>query len=262
MNRLDSLHEDITAYLGGKLSHEPLESDQPKRILELGYATASATKHRAMQAAITFPDAEILAVDLAEIPRTLPENVRFIKADLTNPWDFAEPESFDIVHARCFVLNLPNYQSTLRRAIAMLKPGGWLSLEDPDNTLYDDAGAELGSGLKTWFKEWKDILMKRNLNFEAVREYESFLTHLDEFSSVSVRKASIPISSQPDVPTLERLGITVRNALNVIFRQTATNLAGHGLTLEMAEKAIAEVNEGSRWGLRLDFYFLWTRKRM
>jgi len=36
--RLDDMHNGIKQYLGGKLTVAPLEVENPKRILELGFA--------------------------------------------------------------------------------------------------------------------------------------------------------------------------------------------------------------------------------
>ena len=77
---------------------------------------------RAADAATTFPESEVLATDIAEIPRlvaprltctlsnscfpsALPSNVTFLAADLTKPFDF-KPDQFDIVHGRLLFLSV------------------------------------------------------------------------------------------------------------------------------------------------------------
>jgi hypothetical protein len=62
-------------------------------------------------------------------------------------------------------------------------------------------------------------------------------------------------------PVLKNFGDTIRGALNSMYRQTAMRLADHGLTHELAEQALAEINDVRR-NISLDFYFMWARKRM
>lgn len=81
---------------------------------------------RAIQAALEFPEAEVVATDLNPLPnryeasgvfkrngtmtdphsrRSLPRNVRFLEVDVTNPLPFEEG-SFDVVHARLVLMHV------------------------------------------------------------------------------------------------------------------------------------------------------------
>jgi SAM-dependent methyltransferase len=58
------------------------------------------------------PNLEVLAAD-----------IRYLT--LENAW-------FDLVHARCVLIHISDYQAALSKMLALLKPGGWLVLEEPD----------------------------------------------------------------------------------------------------------------------------------
>ena len=47
-------------------------------------------------------------------------------------WDFASPRLFDLVHARALLHHIPQRSGVIDKAIAALRPGGWLVLEEPD----------------------------------------------------------------------------------------------------------------------------------
>ncbi|KAG6878074.1 hypothetical protein C0992_008654 [Termitomyces sp. T32_za158] len=54
----------------------------------------------AIQAAQTFPEAIVTAIDVTCLPpRPLPPNIQFLQLDVTKPLSL-QLESFDIIHAR------------------------------------------------------------------------------------------------------------------------------------------------------------------
>jgi len=83
------------------------------------------------------PRGQIVATDIDIGPSAhvgLP-NGGFLKHDmLTDPLDpLGGPESFDFVHARFFIQHIfPHEQTVIRRLVELLKPGGWLMIEDLD----------------------------------------------------------------------------------------------------------------------------------
>jgi ubiquinone/menaquinone biosynthesis C-methylase UbiE len=57
-------------------------------------------------------------------------NVETIEADIRQ---FGWPEaSFDLIHARNVLVHLADYPIALAKMLALLKPGGWLAIEEPD----------------------------------------------------------------------------------------------------------------------------------
>lgn len=45
-----------------------------------------------------------------------------------------EPASFDLIHARFVFIHIAQWREALNAAIACLKPGGWVVLEEPDHS--------------------------------------------------------------------------------------------------------------------------------
>nr|GAT56513.1 predicted protein [Mycena chlorophos] len=168
--RLDAVHTAFTAYFGGNLIPPALDDRpgwKPVRILELGCGHGSWAIHAAKQ----YPEAEIIAIDIAEAPkRPLPPNVHFIRADITkdlpslfpsesepSPASSGSKSGFDLIHIRFVLTHLPppTAQSVIRTAARLLTPsggggGGLLLLEDGDtnNTLLTSGPGDAGN--KFW----------------------------------------------------------------------------------------------------------------
>ncbi|KAF8575498.1 S-adenosyl-L-methionine-dependent methyltransferase [Ramaria rubella] len=252
--RLDSQHEALIDCLDGKLclGLEPTES--PKRILEIGAGSGVW----AILAATTFPDAEIIAVDLAEIPRTLPANVKFIKADVNKPFDFAESASFDLVHSRLTLIHVPNYRDVLLRAAAMVTPGELLSAEDPDFALYNDAG--LSHSFKELLNKWRRARDAEGLCFDECKEFNQLLTETGAFTSVDTHKLPVPLWGRPDGSAPERLGYFLSTAGGIMWRHLSDRSCGT-VTLDEVEQAIAELNDDGK-RIYLDYYYTYARKHL
>ncbi|WP_406354038.1 class I SAM-dependent methyltransferase [Streptomyces sp. NBC_00658] len=62
--------------------------------------------------------------------RPRPANVRLVRHDITR--DPAPGDGYDLVHARLVLLHLPERLRVLDRLVRMLRPGGWLVLEEFD----------------------------------------------------------------------------------------------------------------------------------
>lgn len=74
---------------------------------------------------------KVTAVDLSIrfVKDTSLSNVELIEADINQ---VTLTDSFDLIHARHVLVHLENYQDTLAKMLSLLKPNGWLILEEPD----------------------------------------------------------------------------------------------------------------------------------
>ena len=74
---------------------------------------------------------KVTAIDLDTrfVENTFLSNVEIIKADI-NRVTLTDP--FDLIHARNILIHLKDYPDTLTKMLSMLKPDGWLVLEEPD----------------------------------------------------------------------------------------------------------------------------------
>lgn len=99
------------------------------RCLEVGAGAGSIMQ---WLAASVGENGKVVAVDLNTrfIANTKQPNVEVLEADIRHlP---LEEQSFDLVHARCVLIHIPDFQIALAQMLKLLKPGGWIVLEEPD----------------------------------------------------------------------------------------------------------------------------------
>lgn len=97
--------------------------------LEVGAGAGSITQ---WMAAVVGQCGKVTAVDVDTrfVANLKLPNVDVLEADIRH---FSlENASFDLVHARYVLIHLPDFQVALSRMIDLLKPGGWLVIEEPD----------------------------------------------------------------------------------------------------------------------------------
>ncbi|KAH9846778.1 S-adenosyl-L-methionine-dependent methyltransferase [Lenzites betulinus] len=248
------LHIGIAEFLGGRLSFADLQHTSPTCILEVG--SGSGAWIRAIQAAQAFPQANVIAIDQNPIPRRpLPTNLEFRKVDITQPFPF-EDESFDIVHARLVIMHV----NVLRRAIRLVKPGGWLLVEDPDDDNMQDGGKLPGPGVNAFLHAWLRIVRVRGAEPCIGRNLERILLSSGVFEEVNVRKVVIPISGNSTDPALNKLGLAWKVNIARLAKDLPQRFANDGITEEVARGYLEEVQDPMR-SLTTDFYFVHARKR-
>lgn len=104
------------------------------RCLEVGAGAGSIAR---WLAAAIGENGKVVAIDLdtrfvADLQ--LP-NVEVLQADIRHPpfeHDSFSNNSFDLVHARFVLVHISDFQVALSRMLDLLKPGGWLVIEEPD----------------------------------------------------------------------------------------------------------------------------------
>ncbi|KAJ7264365.1 hypothetical protein C8J57DRAFT_1512439 [Mycena rebaudengoi] len=246
--RLSEMHEAFKQYLDGKLCLPPLDDAHPCRVLQLG----------ATQAAIQFPDAEIVAVDLAEPPNrrvsSFPANLKFHMADLPADLNF-ESGSFDMVHARFVLIHVVNGKDVIVRAARLVKPGGLLLLEDTDAQSMIETG---GPAVHFWQSKLLEFGRSRGTDREIGRKIAGIMASLPCMQDVHVRKVSAPFSGAGAVHLY-----FVDEATNQLGRALGTSMARgsiqtvSGFSVEMAKETAAEIN-ASDCMAKMDIYFCWA----
>ncbi len=99
------------------------------RCLEVGAGAGSIAQG---MASVVGAAGQVVAVDLNTrfLNQINLPNLRVLEADIRElPLENA---SFDLVHARYVLIHIADFQVALSRMLALLKPGGWLVLEEPD----------------------------------------------------------------------------------------------------------------------------------
>jgi SAM-dependent methyltransferase len=105
------------------------------RCLELGAGTGSIARWLACRC----PNGHVVATDsdpgfLADLSAP---NCQVLRHDVVAE-DFPAG-SFDLIHARWLLANLPEREQVLAKVVTWLAPGGWLVIEDPDRTPADSS---------------------------------------------------------------------------------------------------------------------------
>jgi len=255
INRLDEMHEGWKDFFDGRLSFAPLDDSEPKSILEIG----SGSGAWAIQAANTFPNAEVLAVDLVPIPpRPLPSNLKFQRLNLIDPFPF-EPGTFDIVHARLVFMHLPKAEQIITRVIQLVKPGGWLLIEDLDLNVHGRDGLDISPALIAWFDGFIRALKDRGVDHTAPI-FDKIAEASGVFSEVNVRKVGVPFSANTDDIKLNNFGVTLRNTvyrLSVLLEGNETP----GFTRQLSNEVYKEIHDPN-CSLIEDMVSMWSRKHV
>ncbi|THH13193.1 hypothetical protein EW146_g6999 [Bondarzewia mesenterica] len=269
LKRLDEQHNGITRYLEGKLSLAPL--DKPRKILEMGAGTGAW----AIQAALQYPDAEVLAVDMSPLPsRYFPSNVKFEQLDLLNefPW---EKESFDVIHLRLVLYHIPHPADLIRRAIPLLKPHGWLLIEDTCLMFFPHAS---GPAQRKRNEITSAYMESRDIDPRIGSHLEHILQSSGGFSDIFVHKVEFTLTPLPDGksvhllgsctnidrnlidPAIRPLAETMRNSVvGATTRSLSDGLVAAGMTPEL-QIAWKEEMDDPRYDPTQLFFFTWSRK--
>jgi SAM-dependent methyltransferase len=99
------------------------------RCLEVGAGAGSIAR---WMAEIVGENGKVVAVDLntrfiANLQRS---NLEVIEADIRHLK--LESQSFDLIHVRYVLIHVPDFQIALAKILGLLKPGGWIVIEEPD----------------------------------------------------------------------------------------------------------------------------------
>lgn len=99
------------------------------RCLEVGAGAGSIAR---WMAEIVGDDGKVVAVDLNTrfIAKSNPANIEVIESDIR--YLALESQSFDLIHTRYVLIHVPEFQVALAKMLDLLKPGGWIVIEEPD----------------------------------------------------------------------------------------------------------------------------------
>ncbi|GJJ15246.1 hypothetical protein Clacol_009522 [Clathrus columnatus] len=248
--RLDSIHNAIRGIQNGALSWVSLEN--PKYILDMGCGSAAW----AIQAAETFPEAEVLAVDIIPKPnRRFPDNLKYQQVNLCEPPPPQfKPKTFDAIHARLLFVHLPNYKEILQKTVEMLKPGGWLFITDIVTVPYGIRNP-LPSNLRRYFKGRANMIASTGGTPYIGQELGVVLNSFPELIEVNVRKMAVPVSQWQDEsldPALRELAAIMRRSL--VFGIKSAPQFG------LSEEEVIHDLDNPDNNIYVDLYFTWSRR--
>ncbi|KAF8494300.1 S-adenosyl-L-methionine-dependent methyltransferase [Gautieria morchelliformis] len=261
IERLDDMHEAIKFYLGGGLSLAPLEvSISPRSILEIGCGSGAW----AIQAAEIYPDADVLAVDLSALPsRPLPPNLRFQILDCSKPLPFAA-QAFDIVHGRFVFRHLPGFEDALSRTMQLVKPGGWLLLEDADAVLQEgDSDSPDPGNHEDFWTLLHQCQARKNMNTRAGSAFQEILESSELFSEVRVRRIVVPVSKCEDSRTdvgVRRIAESFRRSISQVIAAMRRSSGMKHLNSAIFDAAEYEIHDPSR-DMQMELYMTWSKRK-
>ncbi|KAF7369325.1 S-adenosyl-L-methionine-dependent methyltransferase [Mycena venus] len=243
--RLDERHEAWSQYFRGDLwlAIAEIAKMDPRRIIDLGHYCHSfeivfGGLARAIQAALQFPDAQVVGLDMSPLPdRQIPGNMSFQLGDLTKELNL-EPNSFDIVHARSVMCHVPNAIEAIQRAADLVKPGGLLLLLDVDMSTMLTTG---GSRVYNYISALIPLYQKRGADFEIGRKLQDMMTSLGRFQSVQCHKVSLPFNGKAQDEATSQLSVATRKSWT-----RGVQVAGkppEGFTETIIKEYVEELNE-------------------
>ena len=97
--------------------------------LEVGAGAGSIAR---WMADIVGDDGKVVAVDLNTrfVAKIEQANIEVIEADIRHL--ALENQSFDLIHTRYVLIHVPEFPVALAKMLDLLKPGGWIAIEEPD----------------------------------------------------------------------------------------------------------------------------------
>ncbi|VDB87402.1 unnamed protein product [Peniophora sp. CBMAI 1063] len=254
--RLKVQYDNIQKYLGGKLTIVPPGTlGTPRRILELGAGTGDW----ASQAAREYPNAEVIAVDMAPLPPAFasPPNMKFLQLDITQGLPF-EAGSFDMIHARATLMHVPEPERHLARIHHLLAPGGHLVTGD-----YDTRGdyAHNAPMLVEVAKRLEVQLLAKGVLPHFATKAGGILRATQAFDEITVKTVTIPFnpSRVKSDPALRAFTEALRESLVAVFPVWHDGV----VTPEEHEAFLRETSQpGDDWYCEHDVVFTWSRKRL
>ncbi|EMC98959.1 hypothetical protein BAUCODRAFT_84912 [Baudoinia panamericana UAMH 10762] len=173
-HRLDVMHRAWFEAMGQRL-HLATLRDSPMRILDVGYGTGIW----ALDMAETYPNAEIVAIDIGEDHPVLRgfDNVDFRpNVDFTtNDWG-VETASFDFIHCAMLCGSVPDWRRFVERISSLLKPGGQAEFVELDWTpRCDEQSLPPGSPVSRWWQAMQDASIVNTKPITYPDDLEAFL---------------------------------------------------------------------------------------
>jgi SAM-dependent methyltransferase len=131
IDRLDLQHYALRAILKGNYA-APIP-DTVHTILDIG----AGSGRWAIEMAESFPQAQVVGVDIEFPPVTPPSNCSFVLGNILTGLDFAD-NTFDYVHQRLLVGAIPaaNWPFVVREQARVTTPDGWVELLESGDTFY------------------------------------------------------------------------------------------------------------------------------
>ncbi|GAB7331470.1 hypothetical protein MBLNU13_g02877t2 [Cladosporium sp. NU13] len=255
-DRLNLQTRGFNEMMHGKVFHAPVE--RPSRVLEVGAGTGYVTRLLAS----TFPQAEVIGLDISAVPQGEKTSATFVLGDIMDP-GVAVAGPFDLFYSRMLVYGgIRDWPAYIARAWDLLSPDGWLETEELDaSTLYDGDGKDMYPN-SIWRHDQREAFAAMGVDMACGAKLERYFK---DQGLVYVAVKKFRWMNGPWEGHLETLlGAKVSTEPNppVIF-ESYKRILGHTNTTAQLEAAREEIYKENAWsedGKHRDYYVVYGRK--
>lgn len=227
----------------GFLYTAPLSPSPNQRIVDVGCGTgiwsiAFATQH---------PDSHVLGIDInpPHAESTSP-NCTFAVADIEGDWSFAT-DAFDYIFGRTLAFCIRDWPRFMKRCLQLLKPGGWLELNDLAQFGFfaEDACDEADSGMLKW---WRVVIQERvrknGVHIEDTPKHAQQLRDVG-FMDVSERvwKSRVGTTKWANTEKEKAVGVLMSQNMLVLIESATATAVEHGDLGGMSEQEALDLAE-------------------
>lgn len=241
--------------LHGKAFLAPVQ--RPSRVLEVGAGTGYVTR----LVASTFPQAEVVGLDLSAVPEGEKTSAVFVQGDIMDAGVVTGP--FDFFYSRMLVYGgIRDWPAYIARAWDLLSPGGWLETQEVDTGNFFDGDGKNMYPDSVWRNDQRIAFEAIGVDMSCAPKLERYFKD-QGFVDVGVKKFRWmygPWEGHPETLT----GAKVATEYNppVIF-ESYKRMLGHTKTAAQLEAARKEIFEESSWsedGKHRDYWVVYGRK--
>jgi len=256
--RLNNQHALLKMFIGGnytgpikeELAHK---SGEEKNILDLGCGTGAW----AMDMATDFPHCSVVGADVSPMDVGLaPRNLRIDVCDANEGLTRYQNAQFNLVNARLIAMGIKNYPSLIGEISRILKPYGFLQLQEWDFFVVDAQKQQVGT--ESWFGRWcaalRHGLAFRSASINAAEGLDDMIRAQGTFNFVQQQNVWMPIGPCFPKDTAEGMrlnlvGEFMRENVKAFIKGGKTLIIGSGMGVEeydtLAFHATREVQDVS-----------------
>ncbi|KAL8635751.1 MAG: hypothetical protein Q9228_006792 [Teloschistes exilis] len=249
----------------GRSIHAPLQHQSLQHVIEVGCGTSFISR----QLAVTYPAAQVYGIDLSPVPPfPNPSNLEFILGDvrtLLNTDPRLAAGSADFIFNRFLVLGITDWPGYVRDMATVLRPGGWLEIQDHALVWYR-YGSHVVSENWAWMRALSLAAEKQGLDLQCGKNMRGYMEGAG-FKDVQVWEYRVPVGDwmarmEGKEETLRLGEHTAREPRSVYWHAIARMLRGMEYTEADIEgfKKMCRQDLTEQEGLERRFYVTVGRK--
>jgi hypothetical protein len=181
-----------------------------------------------------------------------------------------------------YTLKLAGFEEILNRAMQLVKPGGWLLLDDAETILRDNLGSQIASDRSIFQQLLQQYQERKNMNPHVGSAFQEILESSGVFSEVNIREIMLPISRWDDPHTgqlipayiykglhlcvywadigVRRIAESLRRSLSRLISAMQEDVNMGHWNSDDFDAAREEMNDQSR-DMQMSLYMTWSRRR-